>query len=50
MNRRPTFSIERIGRWRRALVLVVTGVLAAGLLSGLLSSANSWAASPPGTP
>jgi len=35
MNRRLGFSIERIGRWRRALVLVVTGVLAAGLLGGL---------------
>ena len=36
MQPRAPFSIEAIGRWRRRLLLVVTGLVAAGLLSGLL--------------
>ena len=37
MNRRPRFSIERIGRGRRRFGLVVTGLLLAGLLSTLVA-------------
>lgn len=40
MNCRPSFSIERFGRWRRRLGLVVTGLLTVGLLAW----SSGWAA------
>ena len=49
MDQRPSFSIERFGRWRRRLLLVVTGVLGAALLawgSGLGVAAAASAGSP----
>ena len=53
MGRRSWASIERFGRWRRAFVVVLTGLLAAGLLSGLLggwiSGLGGWALAAPRT-
>lgn len=40
MTSRPRLSIERTGRWRRRLALVVTGLLTVGLLAW----SGSWAA------
>ena len=43
MQPRPRFSIDAIARWRRRLLLVVTGLVAAGLLSSLLPGSGGLA-------